>query len=116
MRYFVCLPSSSSSVTQAPKNTRFAIRGRLVDHGHAVEPFAQEAHAPVDLAQALLAVGVFGILGAIALRRGFGDRLRDPRPLHLPQLVQLLFEACCACGGDELRSGFLCGSVAAHDL
>ena len=32
-----------------------------IDDGHAFEPLAQKAHSAIDLVQALLAVGVFGI-------------------------------------------------------
>ncbi len=91
-----------------------AIAGRLVDHGHSVEAFSQETHAPVDLAQATLPVGVFGIFGAITLRRRFGHCLGDTRTFHSPQLIELLFEARCACWSNELRTGFLCWSISTH--
>jgi hypothetical protein len=78
------------------------IGGRFFDHRHAIETLAQEAHAPIDLAQPLFSVRVFGILGAVALRRGLGHGLRDARSLDFPQLVQFLLQACCTCGGDEL--------------
>ena len=55
---------------------------------HAVQPAAQEAHARVDLAQPLLAVGVLGVLGAIALGCGGADRRGDLRTLDAPELVQ----------------------------
>ena len=72
-------------MTQAPKNTRRDPR-RLIDDDHAVEALTQEAHAAVDLTQPALAIGVFGVLGAIALGRRIGDRLRHQRPLVPPQL------------------------------
>jgi hypothetical protein len=36
--------------------------GLDVDDHHALETLAQETHAPIDLVQPLLAVGVFGVL------------------------------------------------------
>src|SRR5262249_5866123 len=50
---------------------RIAPAGRRarIDHGHALEPLAQKAHPAVDLMQALLAIGVLGILGAVPLCR-----------------------------------------------
>ena len=77
----------------------------MVDDGHAVEPLAQEAHAPIDLAQALLAVGVLGVFGAIALRRRLGDRHGDPRALVTPQLIEFVPQPLGPFGGDVLRSG-----------
>jgi hypothetical protein len=59
-------------------------RGARIDDRHAFEALAQKAHAPVDFVQAFLAVGVFGVFGAVALRRGLGDRHRDSRPLLVP--------------------------------
>ena len=81
---------ASSICTQAPKYTRSRIApapsGLRIDDGHALEPLAQEAHAPVDFVQALLAVGVLGVLRAIALRGGLGHRLRDARAFVVPEL------------------------------
>jgi hypothetical protein len=46
------------------------VRRGLCDDHHAIQAPAQEAHAAVDLTQAALAVGVLGVLGAIALSGG----------------------------------------------
>ena len=93
MRYSTSSPSSSSSVTHAPKNTRDAIRRRLVDHDHAVETLSQEADTAVDFAQLPLAVDVFGVLRAVALRGGLLHRLRHLRAQHAPQVIQLAASA-----------------------
>ena len=54
--------------------------------------------------QALLAVGVLGILRAIALRGGLGDRRGDARAFVVPQLVEFIAQPLGAFGGDVLAS------------
>ena len=67
------------------------IRRRRVDHDHAFETLSQEADTPVDLAQLALAVDVFGVLGAVALRCGLLHGLRHLRAQHAPKVIQFLF-------------------------
>ena len=67
-----------------------------VDDHHAFEPLTQETHASVDLVQPFLAVSVLGVLRAIALRGGGGDRCRDARPFIVPELVELIAQPFCA--------------------
>ncbi len=55
-----------------------------IDDGHAFEALAQKPHPPVDFVQALLAIGVFGILGAIALSGGLGDGRGHARAFVVP--------------------------------
>jgi hypothetical protein len=54
-----------------------------VHHFGVLEPLDEEAHAPVDLAQALLAVDVVAVLGAVAVRRRPRDRLHHLGALDL---------------------------------
>ena len=62
---------------------------RWVHHLGDVEPLGEEADAPVDLAQALLAVQVVAVLGAVAVLRGPRDGLDDLRPFVVEQREQL---------------------------
>jgi len=71
-------------------------------------------YAGIDFAQAPLAVGVFGVFRAIALRRRRGDGRRDPGTLDAPQLIQLRPHAALAGGCDVFRTLRLRGSVAAQ--
>jgi hypothetical protein len=89
-----------------------AVRGRLGDDVETVEPAPQEAHAPVDLAQAPLSIDVFGVLRAVAHRGGFGHRARHGRPFHAPQFVQFGTQAPRTFGGRVLRTGL--GPVSKH--
>src|SRR5258708_9272151 len=52
----------------------FRIRHRIDDR-HALEPLAQEAHAPVYFMETFFAVGVLRIFRSIALRRSLGTPL-----------------------------------------
>ena len=54
-----------------------------VHHLRVLEPLDEEAHAPVDLAQALLAVDVVAVLGAVAVRRRPRDGLHHLGTLDL---------------------------------
>ena len=65
------------------------IRRPLADHFQVLQALAQEAHAPVDLAQHLLAVDVFGVFRAIAEGGGFADRLGHLGTAHVPEFMQL---------------------------
>ncbi len=67
---------------------------------HLVEALAQKSHAPIDLAQPLLAIDVLGVLRAVAEGRGVGDLLRDSGSLDGPQLLELGLELSRAFGGD----------------
>ena len=58
---------------------------RIDDLG-VVEPLDQEADAPIDFAQALLAVDVVAVLGAVAVARRPGDRRDDLGPLLVDEL------------------------------
>jgi hypothetical protein len=82
-----------------------SVRRLDVDDGHAFQPLAQKAHAAIDFVQTLLAVGVFGVLGSIALGRSLGYGGGDPRPLVVPQIMQFIAQALCSLRGDVLRGG-----------
>src|SRR5690606_23886435 len=71
-----------------------------LDHREHVEPLREELHAPIDLAELLLAVDVLGVFGAIAFRRRVRHALHDPRALHHPQVIELLPEALVAVARD----------------
>src|SRR6185503_6639798 len=64
-------------------------RHRRIDDLGAVEPSHEEAYAPVDLAQPLLAVDVVAVLRAIAVSGGPGDRRDQLRPLLRYERVEL---------------------------
>src|ERR1700693_6386270 len=66
---------------------------RRVDHLAVVEPPDQKANAPIDFAQALLAVDVVAIFGAISVARGPRHYRHDTRPLLLDESSKLGFEA-----------------------
>src|SRR5690606_32757396 len=88
---------------------RFRIRWHGVDDAQCLEPLAEVAHAAVDLAKLLLAVGVFGILRAVAFGGRGGQRLDHLRPAHAPQFIQLGLEPRMALRGDQrggLRRGW----------
>src|SRR5690606_4262016 len=91
-----------------PRAEEYRLRVRRLpgDHAQRLEPLAQVAHAAVDLPELLLAVGVLGILGAVALGRGRGQGLDHFRALHPPQLVELGLQARVALWRDQ-RGAFL---------
>ena len=60
------------------------------------QALAQVAHATVDLAELLLAIGVLGVLGAIAFGGGGGQRLDHLRAPDAPELVELGLEPVVA--------------------
>jgi len=76
------------------------VRRWTVDDGQQLQPLAQVAYPPVDLTQALLAVDVFSILGAIAQRRRIADLLGDSWALLSPQIIEFFPQALLASGGD----------------
>ncbi len=88
-----------------PRRIAPAGRGFGIDDGHALEPLAQKSHPPVDFVQALLAVGVLGVLRAVALSGGLSHGLRSLAALVMPQPIQLLPQPAGAFGGDVLRTG-----------
>ena len=90
------------------------IGGRRSDDDDAVEPLAQEAYAAVDFAQPLLAVGVFRILGPVALRGGLRHRLCDLRPLDAPQLVEFGAQRYGTGRRYVFRAGSFRGSPTTH--
>jgi len=96
------------------KEYALRIGGRSINHHHTLETLAQETHPTIDLAQALFAVGVFGIFGAIALRRGLADRLRHLRPLDAPQLLEFGRQPVMPLRGDELGARRRGWSIARH--
>jgi hypothetical protein len=67
----------------------------------------QVAHAPVDLAQFLLAVDIFRVLRTIAFGCGGGQGTGDTRAAF-PQFLQFLLQVLMALAGDIGR-GFLGG-------
>src|SRR5690606_35850867 len=71
------------------------------DHAHLFEPLAEVTHAAVDLAKLLLAIGVFGVLGAVALGCRRRERAHDFRSARAPQFVQLRLEPGMTLRRDE---------------
>src|SRR5215470_8794515 len=67
-------------------------RRRGVHHFSEVEPPDQEADAPIDLAQALLAVNVIRVLRAIAIARGPRHGRYKLRALALHELIKLALQ------------------------
>src|SRR3989344_3747254 len=94
-------------------DTRDVGRGAVHDF-QRFEPLAQKAYAPVNLAQLFFAVDVFGVLRAVALGRGLRYRLRHPRPLHAPQLLQLFTQTLRALRRDVGRAFGGWKTVSAH--
>src|SRR6185295_11530686 len=85
-----------------------------VDHRGGVQAALEEVDAAVDLAQALLAVDVFGVLGAVPLRGGGGDFGGHLGALGVEEAEELRVEALRAGAGDvallpagEVVVGFL---------
>src|SRR5450631_976044 len=76
-----------------------------IDDEHPLETFAEEPDAPVDFVQTLLAVGVFGIFGAVALGGGFRYGDGDARPLLEPQPVKFVAQPLGPFRGDVLGTG-----------
>src|SRR5262245_48742747 len=64
-----------------------------IDDLRALEPLAEEADAPVDLAQALLAVEIVAVLRAIAVGRRPRHDLHDLGPLLAHERAELLAQA-----------------------
>ncbi len=93
---------------------RVRIARRPVDDAKRREPLRQVAHAPVDLAELLLAVDVLGVLRAIAFGRGIGKRAHDLRTAHAPEHVELVLEAALTVGRDDRGRRRGGGSPAAH--
>ena len=56
-----------------PEEHAAAVVWQTVDHLEFIQALGQVAHAPIDLAQFLLAIDVFGVLGAVTLGRGRGQ-------------------------------------------
>jgi hypothetical protein len=82
-----------------------------VHDGHALEPLAQKAHSSIDLVQTFLAVGVLGILGAIALSGGFGDRHGDSGTFVMPQPIEFIPQPLGSFGSDVLGTGRSGGAI-----
>src|SRR5204863_502421 len=80
--------------TQRP---RVGDEGRLLalERGELgnVETPDQEADAAIDLAQALLAVDVVGVLGPVAVARGPSDRRDEFGALLLHEVLELVLHA-----------------------
>src|SRR5690606_18892553 len=87
---------------------RVRVRGHSIDYAQRFQPLAQVAHPPVDLAQLLLAVGVFGVLGAIAFGGSGGQRLHHLGAPDPPQLVEFGLQPRVTPGGDQ-RGALFCG-------
>src|SRR6202035_3215628 len=85
-----------------PAGFAAARKGSRVDDGHALEAFAQEANAPIDLVQALLSIGVFGIFRAVALRGRFRHGDGDARSFLEPELVEFVAQALRSFGSNVL--------------
>src|SRR5215475_10908614 len=69
-----------------------------IDHLRALQPLAEEADAPVDLAQPLLAVEIVAVLRAVAVGRRPRHDLHHLRPLLAHERHQLLAQALEALG------------------
>src|SRR5260221_6357541 len=67
-----------------------------VDNLGALQPLGEEADAPVDLAQPLLAVEVVAVFGAVAIAGRPGDDVDGFRALLAAEAAQLLLHAAMA--------------------
>ena len=83
--------------------------GRVGDP-RILHPPREPVDAPVDLAQALLAVEIVAIFGAVAVRRRPGDRLHQLRALAGVERLIFLAQAFVARGRDVIGLGS-CPSV-----
>ena len=97
-------PEAPFTRTVAPKNTWSVSRPVELHDFRAFQALDEEAHPPVDLAQAFLAVDVVGVLRAIAERRGPRHGLHHLGALDLDQAAQLGFEPGVAGGRNVIFS------------
>ena len=74
-----------------------------IDDPDVVQPLGQEAQALVDVTQLPLAIDVLGVLGAVALGGGIGQRGDDLRALLRAQEGQLFRQAFEAGGRYVVR-------------
>ena len=88
----------------AEKHLVAAVVQPRVGHFGDVQALGQKADAPVDLAQALLAVEVVAVLRAVAVLGRPRHHLDDLRPLDVEQRQQLGAQARVA-GGREVVLG-----------
>src|SRR5690606_21825340 len=80
---------------------RIGVGGARVHHAQFLQALAEVAHAAVDLAELLLAVGVFGVLRAVALGGRSRERAHDFGPAHPPEVVELGLQARVAARSDQ---------------
>ena len=105
MRNSVAAPLSSSTCTHAPKKTPAAVVRWPRHDDHSLEPLAQETHPAVDFAQLPLAVDVFRVLRAVALRRRFLHGPGHLRAQDAPQFVEFGAQPAFALGVEYLEPG-----------
>src|SRR2546421_266160 len=85
-------PSRALISARAIGVIRIAPRQR-VDHFRTVEPPHEKTNAAIDLAQALLAVDVVAVFGAVTVARGPCDGRNDFRTFLVDELAQLRLQA-----------------------
>ncbi len=83
----------TSSPSRAARSAAAIALLRGIDDCGELDPLGEEARAPVDLAQALLAVNVIAVFRAVAVARGPGDGLDHLRPLDAQEPMQLGLQA-----------------------
>src|SRR5262245_37430116 len=76
---------------------------RWVNHFGGFQALAQEANAPVDLAQAPLAIDVVAVLRAVAIARRPGDNLDDLRTFDAAELLEFLIQTPESCRRHIIR-------------
>jgi hypothetical protein len=74
-----------------------------------IETLGEQLHAPIDLAQALLAVDILGILGAIALGGSLGHLAHHLGALDAHQPLQLAGELFVTSRGEVVGGSHLSG-------
>ena len=114
-RYSDRLPSACAQLEPRAEIDLGRVARLLVDDLDAGEPLAQEADSPIDLGELLLAVDIFRVLGAVALRGRLGHGLRNRGALHSPELVELAPQHGRAFGRDVLRAFGTRRAVAGHN-
>lgn len=75
------------------------------------QPLGQKPHPAINLAQPLFAVDVLSIFRTVPQCGRFGDGLRYPGPLFLPQEAQFAFQRIVTVTGDVIAAGHGVGVI-----